>query len=132
MFVGWGSQRYFTEYSPSGDVLFDGRLARGNDNYRAFRFEWTGTPSTPPKVTAATADGSITGRVSRNGATGVARWELLAGTAPNALTPIGSKPSEGFETAITAQSNATLAAARAYDAAGNMLATSSPVRPAKP
>ncbi len=132
VFVGWGSQRYFTEHSPSGDVLFDGRLARGNDNYRAFRFEWTGTPSMPPKVTAATADGSITGRVSRNGATGVARWELLAGTAPNALTPIGSKPSEGFETAITAQSNATLAAMRAYDAAGNVLATSAPVRPAKP
>ena len=52
VFVGWGSQRWFTEFSPSGEVLFDGRLARGNDNYRAFRYAWTGPPSQPPKVVA--------------------------------------------------------------------------------
>ena len=56
-FVGWGSQRWFTEFSPTGKVLFDGHLARGNDNYRAFRFEWTGRPasrrrSSPARPTA--------------------------------------------------------------------------------
>ncbi len=50
VFVGWGSQRWFTEFSPTGEVLFDGRLAKGNDNYRAFRYEWSGRPAQPPKV----------------------------------------------------------------------------------
>ena len=49
-FVGWGSQRWFTEFSPTGQVLFDGHLARGNDNYRAFRYEWQAQPAQPPKV----------------------------------------------------------------------------------
>ena len=92
VFVGWGSQRWFTEFSPSGEVLFDGRLARGNDNYRAFRYEWIGPPSQPPKVVASTASGKITARVSWNGATDVARWELLAGADADSLVPIGSRP----------------------------------------
>ena len=53
LFVGWGSQRWFTEFTPDGKVVFDGRIARGNDNYRAFRYPWVGTPATPPKVVAA-------------------------------------------------------------------------------
>ena len=52
-FVGWGSQRWFTEFGPDGEVLFDGRIARGNDNYRAFRFEWTGQPKSAPRAVAA-------------------------------------------------------------------------------
>ena len=44
VFVGWGSQRWFTEFDAKGNVVFDGHLARGNDNYRAFRYPWTGTP----------------------------------------------------------------------------------------
>jgi len=129
VFVGWGSQRWFTEFSPSGEVLFDGRLARGNDNYRAFRYEWTGRPSQPPKVIASAAKGNITARVSWNGATGVARWELLAGADANSLVPIGSAAGTDFETAVTAKSTAAQVALRAYDAAGNVLATSAPVKP---
>ena len=86
-FVGWGSQRWFTEFSPTGQVLFDGHLAKGNDNYRAFRYEWTGRPAQPPKVVAAAGSGNITGRVSWNGATGIARWELLAGADAASLAP---------------------------------------------
>jgi hypothetical protein len=129
-FVGWGSQRYFTEFSPSGQVLFDGHLARGNDNYRAFRFEWTGRPAQPPKVIASAAKGAITARVSWNGATGVARWELLAGRDAGSLAAVGSARSAGFETAVTARSTAPMVAMRAYDAAGNVLGTSDPIKPA--
>ena len=98
-FVGWGSQRWFTEFSPTGEVLFDGHIAKGNDNYRAFRYEWAGRPAQAPKVVAAAGSGNITGRVSWNGATGIARWELLAGADAASLAPVGSKASEGFETA---------------------------------
>ena len=30
LFVGWGSQGYFSELTPDGAVLFDARVARGN------------------------------------------------------------------------------------------------------
>jgi hypothetical protein len=128
-FVGWGSQRWFTEFSPSGEVLFDGRIAKGNDNYRAFRYEWSGRPAQAPKLLAAAGSGNITGRVSWNGATGIARWELLAGADAASLAPVGSRPSEGFETAVTVKSTAPLVAMRAYDAAGNVLVTTAPVKP---
>ncbi len=78
LFVGWGSQRWFTEFDARGNVVFDGRIARGNDNYRAFRYPWVATPSTPPKVVATADSGKVTARVSWNGATEVARWELWA------------------------------------------------------
>jgi hypothetical protein len=128
-FVGWGSQRWFTEFSPTGKILFDGRLARGNDNYRAFRFPWTGTPATAPKVTAASANGSVTARASWNGATGVARWQLLAGPSATQLAPVADVPSAGFETAITAKTSQPYVAMRALDLAGATLATSGAVKP---
>ena len=38
VFVGWGSNPYFTEYTATGQVLLDGRFGTGADSYRAFRF----------------------------------------------------------------------------------------------
>ncbi|RKQ88004.1 arylsulfotransferase ASST [Solirubrobacter pauli] len=130
LFVGWGSQRWFTEFDPQGNVVFDGRIARGNDNYRAFRYPWVGTPATPPKVVATAAGGKVTARVSWNGATEVARWELLGGANPNALTPLGSANTGGFETAVTATAKPAVVAFRAYDAAGKVLTTTTPLKPA--
>jgi arylsulfotransferase ASST len=130
-FVGWGSQRYFTEFSPTGEVLFDGHLAKGNDNYRAFRYEWSGRPTTPPKAIATTDGGNITATVSWNGATDVARWELLAGADANSLAPVGSATKAGFETTITAKSTAAVIAMRAHDATGAVLGTSPAITPKK-
>ena len=42
MFVGWGSRRYFTEYDAAGRVVLDGHFALGGDNYRAYKFPWSG------------------------------------------------------------------------------------------
>ncbi|MDA0172340.1 arylsulfotransferase family protein [Solirubrobacter taibaiensis] len=129
LFVGWGSQRWFTEFDAQGNVVFDGRLARGNDNYRAFRYPWQGYPSQAPKVVATADGGKVTARVSWNGATEVAKWELLGGADANALAPLASAAYGGFETAVSANSAPALVALRAYDAAGKVLATSTPVKP---
>ena len=118
LFVGWGSQRWFTEFSPTGQVVFDGRIARGNDNYRAFRYPWTGTPATPPKVVASADGGKVTARVSWNGATKVARWELLAGADAEHARAGRPGGQAGFETAVTAKRPRALVALRGYDAAG--------------
>jgi hypothetical protein len=128
-FVGWGSQRYFTEYDATGRVVLDGRLARGGDSYRAYRFEWGGRPARRPAV-AARRDGSrLRVHVSWNGASGVASWQVWAGASPAALARVKGVPSTGFETAISVPTTAAVVQLRAYDGAGTLLGTSAPVKP---
>jgi hypothetical protein len=127
-FVGFGSRRYFSEFGPRGELLFDGHLAKGNDSYRAYRFPWTGTPGGPPRIAAVTRGGRTTAGASWNGATGVARWELLGGPRKDAMTVLASAPSSGFETAVTVPA-VGFVAMRALDAAGNRLASTAAVAP---
>jgi hypothetical protein len=128
-FVGWGQIPVFTEFSPSGRVLFNGRLTKGKGNYRAIRAQWTGRPTTPPDVAARSGADRITVWASWNGATEVARWEVLAGTSPDALQPAGSARRDGFETALSAPAGQAYVAVRALDAAGNVLGTSRAIQP---
>ncbi len=123
-FVGWGSRGVFSEFSPTGQLLFDGRVARGNDTYRAYRAPWTGTPAAPPKLAATTKGGQTTVKASWNGATEVASWQVLG--AGGAV--VGAAPKSGFETSITVPAQASVAV-RALDASGNQLANSAAIAP---
>jgi hypothetical protein len=129
-FVGWGQNPWFTEFGPDGKVLFDGHLARGYDSYRAYRASWTGTPAGAPAV-AAQRRGSARTAVwaSWNGATEIARWQVLAGDDSAALAPVETQARTGFETGISAATRARWIAVRALDADGRILGTSSPIRP---
>jgi hypothetical protein len=40
LFVGWGAQPYISEFSPSGELLFNAELPAGFDTYRAYRLPW--------------------------------------------------------------------------------------------
>ena len=53
--VGWGSQRYFSEYAADGRLLFNARLAVGFESYRAHRGPWSGRPHTQPRAIAGAA-----------------------------------------------------------------------------
>jgi hypothetical protein len=121
--VGWGYEPYVTEYDTRGRVLLDLRFSRGADSYRAFRFGWTGRPVTRPAV--------VVHRrrlyVSWNGATEVARWQLLAGSARERLHPFRTVPKRGFETSAPAPALPWLAV-RALDRAGRALGTSRIIR----
>ncbi len=44
-FVGWGILPYFSEFSPSGQLLFNAELPAGVNSYRAYRLPWN--PSEP-------------------------------------------------------------------------------------
>jgi len=125
LFVGWGSERWFSEFDARGRMVLDGRLASGNDSYRAYRVRWRGRPAQPPRVVA---DGSGAAYASWNGATGVARWQLLAGERAGALRPVRTVPRAGFETRIPVPGAARLIAVRALDGRGRPLGTSAPVR----
>lgn len=124
-FVGWGSQPYFSEFSPDGRLIFEGRIAAGADNYRAYRFLWTGRPKSAP--VAAVERGAV--YASWNGATGVASWQVLAGASRDALAPVATSVRTGFETAIPVPAGAAFYAVRALDAAGAQLGVSRAVKP---
>jgi hypothetical protein len=105
-FVGWGSNRWFSEYDANGRLVLDGRLARRNDSYRAYRGAWVGRPATRPS--AVRRGGAV--HVSWNGATEVAAWQA-DGAAP--------VPKTEFETALRGvRSGATI---QALDVAGNVV-----------
>jgi hypothetical protein len=126
--VGWGNEPYVTEFGPGGAILFDAKLPHGGQNYRAFRFAWSGRPTTRPAVAAPGGrHGSIL-YVSWNGATAVRSWRLLAGPRPGALAPAGSRRRTGFETALTPPPGSRYAAAVALDRHGRELGRSKPIR----
>jgi hypothetical protein len=39
-FVGWGALPYFSEFSASGQLVFDARFPDGVNSYRAYRLPW--------------------------------------------------------------------------------------------
>ena len=100
-FVGWGSQRYFSEYDDDGKLVFDAEFARGNDNYRAYRLPWEGRPAERPKVVASGSGGTVTAhgelerrhRASRAGSSWPAPSE-------DALEPVSDAEVDGFETTV--------------------------------
>jgi hypothetical protein len=40
LFVGWGALPYFSEFSPSGQLLFNAEFPAGVNTYRAYRAPW--------------------------------------------------------------------------------------------
>jgi hypothetical protein len=132
VFVGWGAQRYFSEYAPGGGLVWDARVAVGYDTYRAYRMPWTGRPRTRPKLAVQRrARGRLAVFASWNGATEVATWEVLSGRRHYALAPVASKPRTGFETGISVRGAGPVIAALALDAAGHVIGRSRSVRIAR-
>jgi hypothetical protein len=40
LFVGWGALPYFSEFSPSGQLLLNAEFPTGVGTYRAYRLPW--------------------------------------------------------------------------------------------
>ena len=130
MFVGWGAFPVFSEFTRSGRMIFNGQLTKGKGNYRAIRAPWTGRPVRPPAIAAERGRGRrVRIFASWNGATDVARWQVLAGPAPDRLERSTGSPRDGFETTIGVSTRARYVAVEALDAAGERLGTSAAVRP---
>jgi Arylsulfotransferase (ASST) len=124
-FVGWGEQPYMTEFSASGQTLFEAHIPSPGESYRAYTFPWTGTPATPPSLALAPAHGEAsTAYVSWNGATGVSSWRVLAGPNPTQLSTIATATRSGFQTAIPIHSSQPDFAVQALGAASEVLGTS--------
>jgi EmrB/QacA subfamily drug resistance transporter len=105
-FVGWGSEPYLSEYSPSGKLLLEGHFPGSDLSYRSMVEQWVGKPLTSPAGAARQAGGETTVYASWNGATEVASWRVLAGSGAGSgstagrMSAVATAARSGFETAI--------------------------------
>jgi Arylsulfotransferase (ASST) len=129
LFLGWGAEPWFSEFSSSGQLLFDGRMPSKDESYRAYRFEWNGTPGGSPAIAAsAGTTGPVTVYASWNGATDVASWRVLGGPSSHQLAPVASAPRGGFETAIATPAPEAYVQVQALSASGAVLGTSAAIK----
>jgi hypothetical protein len=128
-FVGWGKLGRISEFDTQGKLLFDAMLPAEDDTYRAYRFEWSGQPNSPPIAGAH--------RLGRrlmiihaiwNGATEVARWRILAGTGDAKLAPVRTVAWNGLDTTAEIPGSSRTVEVVALDSQGRVLGTSKPVR----
>jgi hypothetical protein len=130
LLVAWGAVPVITEFTRRGRIVFNARFAGATDgSYRALRSDWVGRPTTDPAVAAESRGDRVAVWASWNGATEIARWEVLVGPSPDALTRIGGAAPSGFETAFVVPGQHAYVAVRALDSGGNVLGTSAAVQP---
>ena len=92
--LGYGGLPNFTEFDSAGEVLLDGTLGRGVQDFRTYLSPWSGQPASSPTLTAAASGGTITVSVSWNGATDVSEWRLLRGRLAG-VARTGGRRAEG-------------------------------------
>ena len=126
VFVGWGSEPYFGEYSRSGRLLFEGEFPGANLTYRATLEQWTGLPLSRPAGAARREGARTTVYASWNGATKVASWRVLAGPGAGRLAAVATAAKSGFETAIPLAQSYNSFEIQALDAGGRVIGTSLP------
>jgi hypothetical protein len=129
VFIGWGAQPYLSEFSASGALLFDARLAGRYESYRAYRFAWTGAPAQPPVAVslAPKRGGPVTVYASFNGDTRTTAWRVFGGSSTHSLSLLAAAARTGFETAIATPKRARFVLVQALDQTGRVLASSKAV-----
>jgi Arylsulfotransferase (ASST) len=123
--VGWGADPRFSEYARGGGQIFDASFVLGVNTYRAYSFPWIGRPTTRPALAVFhRSRGGATLYASWNGATQVAAWRVLDGTAPGSLKPVVRAARTGFETTIRVSRARAYFAVQALGAGDQLLGTS--------
>jgi plastocyanin len=124
-FVGWGILGRYSEFDPNGNLIYDASLPPGYNDYRSYRFPWAATPTGSPSVLAqANGDGTTAVHAVWNGATQVATWTILGGSAPGALSEVGTMAWNGLDTSTTVQDLYSYVEVVATDASGAAVGTS--------
>ncbi len=125
-FVGWGSEPYFSEYSPSGQRLLEANFPGSDLSYRETLEPWVGEPLYPPVGAARQTGGRTTVYASWNGATRVTSWRVLAGAGAGRMTAVATSAKSGFETAIPVPQGYESFEVQALAANGRVLGASRP------
>jgi hypothetical protein len=122
-FAGWGQEPYFSEFSAAGQLLFDAHLPPAYQSFTVLKYPWSANPYKPPRLGVRTeTSGLSTAYVSWNGATQVASWQLLGGSTPTTLEPLGPQAAKtSFETAIPIPGHPAYVAVQAFSENGELL-----------
>jgi EmrB/QacA subfamily drug resistance transporter len=126
VFVGWGSEPFFSEYSRSGKLLFEGELPGPDLTYRATLEPWVAQPLSAPLGAARQAGGRTTVYASWNGATQLASWRVLGGSSAGPLSVVATHAKSGFETAVPVPQSYASYKLEALDANGKAIGASRP------
>ncbi|KAJ5310290.1 uncharacterized protein N7443_002751 [Penicillium atrosanguineum] len=136
VFIGWGENPSVSEHTADGSVVYIATLKDQNAmNYRAFKWNWTATPSVPPDVfaQASSPNAPFTFWASWNGATEYNSWNFY-GSKSNSdpLVLLGSVTRQGFQTTFTFPQFYSHALAEAVSADGTGLRNSTIITVALP
>jgi hypothetical protein len=123
IFVGWGAQPYVSEFTPTGELIFDAKLPPDYISYRSFRMPWASTGAGAPAVATRRSRSHSDLYVSWNGDTRVTHWTALAGTRADNLATIGQVARTGFETGLRIPAAFTRAQLLGIDEHGATLTT---------
>jgi EmrB/QacA subfamily drug resistance transporter len=126
VFVGWGSEPSFSEFSRSGKLLLQGEFPGPDLSYRATVAQWVGLPLTAPIGAARQTGGDTTVYASWNGATRVVSWRVLAGPSADRLAVVATRAKSGFETAIPLSQSYMSFKLQALSASGRVIGASRP------
>jgi EmrB/QacA subfamily drug resistance transporter len=129
VFVGWGSEPAFSEFSRTGKLLLEGSFPGPDLSYRATVGQWVGLPLTLPVGAARQTGANMTVYASWNGATRLASWRVLAGSNTSHLTTVATRAKSGFETAIALPDTYKSFKLQALDTAGRVIGTSQTFAP---
>ncbi|KAI9729592.1 MAG: hypothetical protein M1834_006788 [Cirrosporium novae-zelandiae] len=131
--VNWGSSGAITEFLSNGTPIFhaymdSGLLGEGVQNYRGFRYNWTGLPSETPSIVSLSNTQGTTAYVSWNGDTETAAWRFFAvhtnGNNKSSREYLGDATRTGFETSLHIKDRfITAINAEAISADGRVLVT---------
>ncbi len=124
VFVGWGSEPNFSEYSATGQLLLDATFPHPDESYRTNLAPWTARPLDPPSGAARRHGSDTTVYASWNGATGVSSWKVFGRTSSGAMALVAWYDRGGFETAMPVPSGYTSFKLQALDASRHVIGTS--------
>ena len=152
-FVGWGQAGAISEFrAEDGEAIFhayleSGQAGIGTQSYRAFRYNWVGTPHETPSIIAlcngsgpaSSCEGKIHAYVSWNGDTETKLWRFFmvstadAGSSKSGVVQtqfLGESSRTSFETSFSVaasslkvRSKEAYIFAQAYDAQNKLLST---------
>ena len=126
VFVGWGAEPYFSEFSAGGQMIYDAHMHGSYQSYRTYRFPWAATPSEPPAIVASSTSSTapVSVHTSWNGATEVASWRLLAGPSQQQLAPVASGRAHRLRDGASTPAHESYVAVQALNQAGAVIGTS--------
>jgi hypothetical protein len=135
--VNWGSEGAITEFKSDGTPIFhfymdSGLLGDGVENYRGYRYNWTGIPNETPAIVALldTENKTTSIYVSWNGDTETKTWRFYEVNNSGHRSYLGESKRESFETVLElGLAPLKNVQAEALDAEGEVLVATSVVKP---